>query len=313
MPFEDAEPRGDTPLLIYSLAEFRELIFDAFAAASVRSVVEVGSEEGLFTDVLLGWASDHDGRVTAVDPAPSERVRQLARTSPLLDLSEATSHQALETLPPHDAYLLDGDHNYFTVRGELDRIAVRCAADDVHPLVLLQDIGWPTGRRDMYYNPDALPADAVLDHSYEGAVPWSDEPVGFGGFRGAGHFAVARANGGPGNGVLTALEDFLAEQPGYRAELVPYCFGLAVIFKVGSPWEAQLGEVVRPYSQNPALPRLEANRLRLFLKVLELQDLLVQERAHHAAERANLQAALEEQRARAAIADQRARGLAAGA
>ena len=62
----------------------------------------------------------------------------------------------------------------------------------------------------MYYAPDRLPPDAVHPHSFEGgALPGRSE-LGRGGFQGAGGFAWACHEGGERNGVLTAVEDFVA-------------------------------------------------------------------------------------------------------
>ncbi|HEV2068222.1 MAG TPA: hypothetical protein VGR26_00340, partial [Acidimicrobiales bacterium] len=181
------------------------------------------------------------------------------------------SPAALEKLEPADVYLVDGDHNYVTVRAELQ--AIFGGEGDRPCLAILHDVGWPSGRRDMYYDPESLPPEAVHPHSYEkGVVPESDEVVE-GGFRGAGHFAWARHEGGPANGVRTAVEDFLAA---HEEELVlrtvPCVFGLGVVYPASAPWAASLGDVLAPYADNPLLARMEENRLSLFLAVLELQD-----------------------------------------
>ncbi len=55
---------------------------------------------------------------------------------------------------------LDGDHNWYTVFHELRLIEEHCQRNErLFPLVLLHDLGWPYGRRDLYYNPETIPAE----------------------------------------------------------------------------------------------------------------------------------------------------------
>lgn len=263
------------PLLLHSLVEFRELIFRCCELVAPRSLVEVGAEDGAFTVELLGWARDHGARVHAVEPFPTPAMGELLEGWPELDLVEEHSPGALEKLEPADVYLIDGDHNHVTVRAELETIFG--GAGDRAPLVFLHDVGWPSGRRDMYYDPESLPPEAVHPHTYEKGVVPGDDGVVPGGFRGAGHFAWARHEGGPANGVRTAVEDFLGA---HDRELVfvtvPCIFGLGVVYSASAPWATSLGEVLAPYADHPLLARLEDNRLSLYLTVLELQDHLAQ-------------------------------------
>jgi len=74
-----------------------------------------------------------------------------------------------------DAYLVDGDHNYFTVITELLLIH-RYAKKNT--LIVLHDVAKTTNaRKDEYYDPTFIPADQI---------------------------------DGPKQGILTAIEDFLA-------------------------------------------------------------------------------------------------------
>lgn len=263
------------PLLLHSLAEFREIIFDCCDVVGPRSLVEVGAEDGTFTVELLRWARDHGAAVYAVEPFPTPAITELAEHWPELRLVEERSPGALEKLEGADVYLIDGDHNYVTVRAELE--AIFDGEDDRPRLVFLHDVGWPSGRRDMYYDPDSLPPDAVHSHTHEkGVVPGNDGVVQ-GGFRGAGHFAWSRHEGGPANGVRTAVEDFLAAHDGeLRFAAVPCVFGLGAVYPASAPWAASVDDLLAPYADNALLARLEDNRLLLYLTVIELQDHLAQ-------------------------------------
>jgi hypothetical protein len=270
---DGTDPRPERgPLLLHSLAEFEELIFACLDAAGARSVVEVGAEEGLFTRRLLEWGERSDAAVYAVDPAPRPELSQLADESERVHLIEKLSLDALEEIEPADAYLLDGDHNYFTVFHELDIIDRRAQEVEHDYLVVLHDVCWPSGRRDMYYDPEGLPADAVHPHSFDkGVVPESDEAVD-GGFHGAGSFGWALHEGGPENGVLTAVEDFLGKHPELELRTVPAVFGLGVVYRRGAPYAAKVRRLLTAYHDNPLLARLERNRVTLYLRVLELQE-----------------------------------------
>jgi hypothetical protein len=258
-------------VLIYSLSEHRDLIFALFEAAGPSSVVEIGSEAGGMTREMCHWASATGGSFTAVEPFPVVEVRELAASTPGFTLVEGRSPEALARVEPADAYLIDGDHNYWTVHHELEAIY----SDGRAPLAVLHDVGWPCARRDQYYAVDAMPADAVHPHSYSrGREPGSAELVDRG-FGGGGEFAVAMEEGGPRNGVLTAVEDFLesrSEELAYAH--VPAVFGLGVIYSRSAPYASAVADVLRPFDDNPLLARLEENRLRLYMRVLELQDRL---------------------------------------
>jgi hypothetical protein len=83
---------------------------------------------------------------------------------------------------------------------------------------------------------------------------------------------VAEREGGPRNGVLTAVEDFLEETPGLVHRIVPCVFGLGFLYASAAPWAAALDAYLAPYDRSPLLARLEANRIAMYLQILRLQD-----------------------------------------
>jgi hypothetical protein len=260
------------PLLLHSLAEFEDVIFPTLELAGARSLVEVGSEEGTFTRVLADWAQRHDGQVYCVEPEPTPALLELCAMSPAVQLVKDLSLGALEEIDPADAYFLDGDHNYFTVRHELEAIDRRAREAGRSWLAVLHDVGWPSGRRDMYYAPSSLPPESVHDHTWDrGVVVGESEPVE-GGFRGEGSFAWATHEGGPANGVLTAVDDFLAERDDLVYVHVPCVFGLGIIYPATADYAPELSDFLRWYDRNLLLDRLEQNRLGLYLRLIELQD-----------------------------------------
>jgi hypothetical protein len=239
-----------------SLLTLAEIILPCLDAAGVRSVVEVGAYAVDLTGLLVDWAASTDGRVWAIDPAPRGPLIELDARRPELELVRATSLEALPRLPSPDAAIIDGDHNYYTVREEL-RLLARGAGEDL-PLLILHDVCWPHGRRDAYFDPAAVPAEHRQPIA-EGAGLYPGEP----GIRpGALPYRwAARREGGPRNGVLTALEDFVAERDDVRLALVPAFFGLGVVWPATASWADGVGEIVGRWDRDPLLARLEANRV----------------------------------------------------
>ena len=118
--------------------------------------MEVGAFAGDLTRVLVDWAGTAGARVAAIDPSPQDGLLALAREHPALELIRDTSLAALPAIPLPDAVIIDGDHNYFTVREELRIIGER-APGAALPLLLFHDVCWPHGRRDDYFDARADP------------------------------------------------------------------------------------------------------------------------------------------------------------
>lgn len=240
-----------------SLLTLAELIFPLLEAAQVRSVVEVGAYAGDLTGALVRWAGAHGARVTAIDPAPRPPLVELERSHEELELIRATSHETLTRIPLPDAAIIDGDHNYYTVSTEL-RLIAELAGDEPLPLLLFHDVAWPHARRDDYYDPELIPP----EHRHP-----IDEGTGlFPGVAGVRHGGLpyrykAREEGGERNGVLTAVEDFVAGRQGLRLAVVPAFFGLGVVWREDAPWADAVAGIVEPWDRNPLLERLEASRV----------------------------------------------------
>jgi Methyltransferase domain len=270
MPVGDGEHAGE-PLLLHSLYEFRDLIFSCLEIAGARTVVEIGSESGVMTHELAKWASRRDGHLYSVEPSPVSEIVELDRRSEQFTLVHGRSPDALSGVLPCDAYLVDGDHNYWVVSHELDAIFAPVPADGRPPLAILHDVGWPCARRDQYYAPDALPPEGLHPHSWDRGKVLDRAELVEGGFRGPLDFASAEREGGPRNGVLTAVKDFLARREDLTYRHVPAIFGLGVIFPSAAPYANQLDDALAPFHQNPLLAKLERNRIRLFLSLIQAE------------------------------------------
>jgi phospholipid N-methyltransferase len=243
-----------------TLANLAEVVLGCLDAAEAKSVVEVGAENGLFTRELLAWGKRVGAdRIVAIDPDPRPLLAELDVAEPTLELIRETSHAALAVLEPTDAVILDGDHNYFTVAEELRLIAERSERTGANlPLILLHDIGWPLAHRDSYHNISGLPADAVQTGSGPGFLDPTEPGLAE---RGLYYECIAPSAGGPRNGVLTAVEDFLSHQQGLRFARVPQFFGLGVVWPKDAKWAGAVAAVVKPWDSNPTLERAESKRV----------------------------------------------------
>ncbi|NIJ66533.1 hypothetical protein FHR20_003506 [Sphingomonas leidyi] len=264
-------------LLIHSMSEFSDIILHGLQIAGARNIAEVGAEFGGMSQQLAAYARVAGGSLTSIDPAPKAEFLAWARQTPEVRHIAEPSHDAMPKLSDIDAWVIDGDHNYYTVINEL-RIADQIARRDGRPLLaLLHDVSWPCARRDCYYAPDRIPEEHRHPHSFEGGVSLGQPGcLPDRGFRGAGSFAWALHEGGPRNGVLTAVEDFRAEAQTEARPLawahVPAVFGLGVLFDSSAPWAPALAEMIVPWHNNKLLAALEANRLRNYLAVIDWQD-----------------------------------------
>jgi len=264
-------------LLIHSMAEFGDLILHLLDLADARRVVEIGAEFGSMTQPLGDYCLRHEGHLIAIDPAPSAAFLDWAAGQDHVEHIAGTSLGEIDRLSAIDAWLIDGDHNYYTVINELRAIDALGRREGRPLLAIMHDVGWPWSRRDLYYAPDRIPAEFRHPHSFDAGV-MLDNPVAQlnRGFRGMGQFAVAIQAGGPRNGVLTAVEDFCREAEGDGRRLlyahIPAVFGLGVLFDAAAPWAQSVADAVIPYHDNPLMARLERNRLANYLAVLDWQD-----------------------------------------
>ncbi len=261
------------PLLIHSMSELWPFILPLLERSHSRVITEVGGEAGGTTRLLLDHAGRNGGWVYTIDVAPQAELKQLFGPGVPGSLIEQSSLDALLELPLADAYLIDGDHNYFTVLHELMIIFARHRVAGAHPLVFLHDVGWPCGRRDSYYRPESIPVEWRQPYRFDGGARLDEVLLVEGGFRGCGVWAFAVQEGGPRNGVRTAIDDFIsaANEP-LLFQVIPAVFGMGVLYSANAPWAGAVTDFLAPYHNHPVLAALERNRLENYLRVLEVQD-----------------------------------------
>jgi methyltransferase family protein len=241
----------------HSLGNAAELLFPLLDVVGAKSILEIGAYAGDLTTELVDWANHNDAEVVAIDPGPHYDLLALAHRTLCLEMVREKSHDALRHVAVPDVAIVDGDHNYYTVSGEL-RILAERSEGRPPPMFILHDVGWPHARRDTYFEPDDIPEE-YRQPIVEGAhlVPeergTTDKGLLY-------HWAAAE-EGGARNGVLTAAEDFVADHPGLRLAVIPVFFGIGVIWSEDEPWAEAVADFLGPWDRNPVLEWLEANRV----------------------------------------------------
>ena len=190
-------------------------------------VCEIGASFGDSTDLL---ATLPNITITVIDPCLDCDLNAKYAGNPHVTVRKGISLEVLPQLhDPFDSILIDGDHNWFTVYHELKLISDR----DLlwrGGIVFFHDVGWPWGRRDMYYQPEMVPPEHRHPWAQKGVIRGHGELSDTGGlFR---DYQKATLEGGTRNGVLTAIEDFLAEHDAeYDFFRVRGNFGLGIMYR----------------------------------------------------------------------------------
>lgn len=189
---------------------WESVIYPILLKAEAKRIVEIGSDEGKHTELLLEYCKKVSGKLLAIDPMPriNEEEWKLKYGDALLEFHKELSLNALPYIKDYDAVLVDGDHNWYTVYNELKMIEKQ-AKDKPFPIVFIHDIGWPYGRRDLYYNPDTIPPYFQQPYRKQGVIPESRDLVENGGLNYNLNNSIHENN--HKNGVLTAVEDFMDE------------------------------------------------------------------------------------------------------
>ncbi len=208
----------------------------------------------------------------AIDPAPKFDVAAWqTHFAQCFVFHAATSLEALPRIEHYDAVLIDGDHNWYTVFHELKTIEVQGTARQApFPLVLLHDIGWPYGRRDLYYDPATIPDAFRHPYARQGIRPGEAGLQEHGGHMP--NLCHATTEGTSRNGVRTAVEDFLKEtEQALDFITVPGFHGLGVLvphsLRASHPALSQMLDAwTLPDSLRRYVERLEAVRVNISIQ-----------------------------------------------
>jgi O-antigen biosynthesis protein len=200
-------------------------------ASGYRRLCEIGSQNGGNIDRLL--SSNAAMEICCVDPCVSEDLVRKYADEPRVRVIRALSLDGLKQVEPaFDCIMIDGDHNWYTVYNELTLIHQRGLLAK-NGTVFLHDVCWPYARRDMYYDLDTVPPEFRQPTAKRGILRGRSALADETGVGINGDLCNAVHEGGPRNGVLTAVEDFLSENRGYSFLAVQAEWGLGVITRAG--------------------------------------------------------------------------------
>jgi hypothetical protein len=203
-----------------------KVIRPILTAANPEVVVEVGAGAGAHTRRLAKFCGSHQIALHVIDPAPGFDPSELGDE---IVFHKRLSLDALPEVGPVDIALIDGDHNWYTVNHEL-KLLQRMSQSEGRPtpLAICHDVCWPYGRRDLYYDPETIPVEYRHRWERAGVMPGRS---GLQADRGLNpNLANATDEGGPRNGVMTAIEDFVeTANEAFEVTVLPVLHGLAVV------------------------------------------------------------------------------------
>lgn len=186
---------------------WESIIKPIFEERQVRNIIEIGSQNGYNTSKILEYCEAFDGHLYCIDPVHPKKLSEwIEKFGSHLTFYPTLSLSALPLIDNFDAVLIDGDHNWYTVINELEILESKVVENNISPVIFLHDIGWPYGRRDLYYNPSNIPGAYIQAYSKNGVVP-GESNLNKEGLNS--HLNNSIYENNPRNGVLTAVEDFL--------------------------------------------------------------------------------------------------------
>jgi Methyltransferase domain len=197
------------------------------ARRGYRRICEIGASTGENTARIL----ETEGvSLTIIDPCLDADLMSRYGGDERVALHQGLSLEVLPRLSePFDCFLIDGDHNWYTVYNEL-RIIEERGLLKAGGAIFFHDVCWPYARRDMYYQPELIPREFIRPYEQKGIVKGAGKLSDDSEFN-ATHYNAINEDG-PRNGVLTAIEDFLKEHHrGFRFFRIRVEFGLGVLLK----------------------------------------------------------------------------------
>lgn len=258
------------PKWITSMESFVPLIMPILQKIQPKMIGEIGAAEGGNTRVLYNFLQQNGGKLHTIDPFPRGTFLQwVQQVAPTVTHFAEFSLKCIPDTGRIETWFVDGDHNWYTVFNELKLIDDLAQKNNLPALIFMHDVGWPCGRRDMYYNPSAIPAEFVQPCSNQIGLSFAKSASPVGALKGP-YWALQE--GGPRNGVLTAVEDFMQQaQASYQWFYIPAILGLGVLVDSRHPYQRDIAEFYRPYHNNSFIEMLERDRISHYLTAMQLQ------------------------------------------
>ncbi|WP_051017296.1 glycosyltransferase [Dactylococcopsis salina] len=176
-----------------------------------QSIIEIGTDQGKSTQKLAEYCQKFNKQLHIIDPNPKYNPKVWKdKYGDAIEFHIGLSLNMIPLINEYELVLIDGDHNWYTVYNELNLIEKRAIEQQrPFPTVILHDIGWPYGRRDLYYDPNNIPDAYRQPYKKQGINIDFPELQENGGFNEHLYNSIYENN--LRNGVLTAIEDFLTD------------------------------------------------------------------------------------------------------
>ena len=254
-----------------SMVNFYPEIKRLMDVVSMSSITEIGSEAGENTAALLEYARTRNLQLTTVDPIdvpfPFDR-----NTTPFFTFFRGTSRDYLQGNYQCTVMFMDGDHNYETVLDDLTAIHNRRQESGIK-IIFLHDVSWPWARRDLYYSLDRV-KNPHPNQSQTMVSPYQSESQYYLPSTG---YNAANSEGSQHNGVLTAVEDFVAEHnTSWQYWHIPVIYGIGILVCQDNVPENEyntLSGLIRELlSHREILATLELNRIENLCYIQSLKD-----------------------------------------
>ncbi|HEU5280574.1 MAG TPA: class I SAM-dependent methyltransferase [Gammaproteobacteria bacterium] len=257
------------PKWITSMESFSTMILPVLQWVRPKTIAEIGAAEGGNTRILYEFLKETGGTLLTMDPFPrGSFVDWVNSTNGVVKHYKDYSLNCIPNLPKVDCWFVDGDHNWYTVFNELSHIHNAEKNHQQPAIIFMHDVTWPCGRRDMYYDPSQIPAPYIQPNSNQLGITLEKTATPTGGLKGP-YWALNE--GGPKNGVLTAVEDFLNAHPDeYHWICIPAILGLGVLINKEHPQAKLIAEFYEPYHNNPVMELVERDRIAHYLKAMAL-------------------------------------------
>ena len=194
-------------------------------------IIEVGAGHGQLTSALFSHCVDSKIKLCIADPNPKFDIDELIRKHPeLCEWHPSLALNALFQIGCEGGLIfLKGDPNWYTTLNSLRLIEkLRGKNGNSFPIILVGGTSWPYARRDAYIDPSTIPSIFALPYRRKGVRPGQPEPVDWGGLNPSWNHALYENE--LQNGVLTAVEDFLAETKlNLHSFMLPIFGGITVL------------------------------------------------------------------------------------
>ena len=217
-------------LHLYSLVNFWTILHFVLNIFMPSRVCEIGVQSDLlFNKIRQEFPNT---KYVGVDPSLSLQCKDEIERAGGEVICEPSVPDGITKAGPCDVYFIDGDHNYLTVKSELDKIFSFERSCEDSPLIVLHDVCWPTDRRDSYHYPSYMKDVDIHENSAVlGVHPKTTNLIASHGMMATQTYRFRNEYGGKENGVLTAVEDFI-EQTDFcdTFTIVPGIFGVGFLY-----------------------------------------------------------------------------------